>query len=356
MARILIVAPNWIGDALMAQPLLARLRAKQPDARLEVLAPKWVAPVLRRMPEVNEVIETPFRHGALELRARWRFGRSLRARGYHHAIVLPNSWKSALVPFFADIKLRGGYVGESRYGLLNLLYRAKRRTRTPMAQHYARLADAPGTGAREALEAPRLLCDRAAAAATAGRFGFAPAPRANVVLCPGAEYGPAKRWPAEHFGALAAALGAGGVLVWLLGSQGDTPVCEEVVGASRGAATSLAGKTTLDEAIELIAYADAVVSNDSGLMHVAAALARPQVALYGSSSPEHTPPHSERARVVWLGIECSPCFARECPLGHFRCMRELSVERVLEEIGHLGVLPSAGAHADRQPASAPRPA
>jgi len=355
MARILIVAPNWIGDALMAQPLLSRLRAKQPSAKLEVLAPKWVAPVLRRMPEVNEVIETPFRHGALQLHARWRFGRSLRERGYQHAIVLPNSWKSALVPYFANIKLRGGYVGESRYGLLNLLYRAKRRTRTPMEQHYARLADAPGTTAREALEAPKLLCDRAAAAATAGRFGFMPAPGANVVLCPGAEYGPAKRWPAQQFGALAAALGARGVLVWLLGSQGDAPVCDDVVQASHGAATSLAGKTTLDEAIELIAYADAIVSNDSGLMHIAAALGRPQVALYGSSSPEYTPPHSERARVVWLGIECSPCFARECPLGHFRCMRELSVERVLEEIGHLRVLPSGVANAGEQALSSPRP-
>jgi heptosyltransferase II len=354
MARILIVAPNWIGDALMAQPLLSRLRAKQPNVRLEVLAPKWVAPVLRRMPEVNEVIETPFRHGALQLYARWQFGRSLRERGYQHAIVLPNSWKSALVPYFANIKLRGGYVGEARYGLLNLLYRTKRRTRTPMAQHYARLAHAPGTDAREALEAPKLLCDRAAAAATAGRFSFLPAPGANVVLCPGAEYGPAKRWPVQHFGALAAALGARGVRVWLIGSQGDAQVCDEVVQASRGAATSLAGKTTLDEAIELIAYASATVSNDSGLMHIAAALGRPQVALYGSSSPEHTPPRSERARIVWLGIECSPCFARECPLGHFRCMRELSVERVLEEIGHLGVLPSGVANGGEQLPSRPR--
>ncbi len=355
MARVLIVAPNWIGDALMAQPLLARLRAKQPDAILEVLAPKWVAPVLRRMPEVNEVIETPFRHGALELRARWRFGRSLRSRAYDHAIVLPNSWKSALVPYLAEIRLRAGYVGEWRYGLLNLLYRAKRRSRGPMAQHYARLADAPGTSAREALEPPKLLCDRASSAATAGRFGFAPAPRANIVLCPGAEYGPAKRWPAEHFGALASALGARGALVWLLGSQGDVPVCDDVVRASEGAATSLAGKTTLDEAIELIAFADAAVSNDSGLMHIAAALGRPQVALFGSSSPEHTPPRSDRARVVWLGIECSPCFARECPLGHFRCMRELPVERVLEEIGHLGVLGSADAGAGKPSPSAPRP-
>lgn len=320
----------------MTQPLLARLRAKRPDTHIDVLAPEWVAPVYRRMAEVSEVIAARLDHGVLQLRSRWRLGRQLKQRAYRQAFVLPNSWKSALVPFFADIPLRSGYVGESRYGLLNLLYRRAGADdhREPMVLHYARLSEPPGTEPAQPLPEPRLRVDAAAARATAARVGFAP--QANTLLCPGAEYGPAKRWPAEHFGTLAATLASRGNRVWLLGSSSDAAVCEDVVRAAgrpgSGAVTSLAGRTTLDEAIDLVACADSIVTNDSGLMHVAAALDRPLVALFGSSSPKHTPPLSARARVVWLGLDCSPCFARTCPLGHFRCMREITPERVLEEI------------------------
>jgi heptosyltransferase-2 len=336
--RILVVAPNWIGDALMAQPLLARLHEKRPRLRLDALAPAWVAPVLRRMAEVEEVIETAFRHGALELRERWKLGRSLKGRAYDQAIVLPNSWKSALVPFFADVPLRSGYVGESRYGLLNLLYRRRGDERAPMALQYARLSEKPGVAPREPLPGPRLKVDAAHAADAARKFGFAARPRFNAVFCPGAEFGPAKRWPAPAFGELAQTLAARGAAVWLLGSASDAGPCSEVARASGGAATDLAGRTTLDDAIELIAAADVVVTNDSGLMHIAAAVGTPQVALFGSSSPKHTPPLAANARVVWLGIECSPCFARVCPLGHFRCMREIAAARVLDELRALEVI------------------
>ncbi|HZN86435.1 MAG TPA: lipopolysaccharide heptosyltransferase II [Burkholderiales bacterium] len=316
MARLLVVAPNWIGDALMAQPLLARLRARLPQARIDVLAPAWVAAVLRRMPEVAGVIETPFAHGRLALRERWRLGRTLKALGYQQAIVLANTWKSALLPFFADIPIRSGYVGESRYGLLNLLYR-KQPGREPMALHYARLAEAPGAEIALPLPEPRLAVDAQSAQAARARFGIE---GSYAVLCPGAEYGPAKRWP--YFAELAQRLA---LPVVVLGSAQERALGAGIKGRN------LAGETTLDEAIELMAGAALVVSNDSGLMHVAAALGRPQVALFGSSSPRHTPPLSAQARVVWLGIECSPCYARVCPLGHFRCMQELSVERVLQE-------------------------
>jgi lipopolysaccharide heptosyltransferase II len=318
VSRILIVAPNWIGDALMAQPLLARLREREPDVQIDVLAPEWVAPVARRMPEVDEVITAPFRHGALHLRHRWRLGRALKGRQYAQAIVLPNSWKAALVPFFAHIPLRRGYVGEARYGLLNRLYR---NGADAMRQHYARLAEAPGAKPASPLPQPRLRVDAAQVAATRGRFALH---GAYVALCPGAEYGPAKRWP--YFRELAARLGKRAVL---LGSQNDTPAAAGIAG------TNLVGRTTLDEAIELIAGAERVVTNDSGLMHIAAALDRPLVALFGSSSPEKTPPQSARSRVLWLKPECSPCYQRECPLGHFRCMREMSVDMVLAELARL---------------------
>ena len=316
--RILVVAPNWIGDALMAQPLLARLRGKAPGAQLDVLAPEWVAAVARRMPEADGVIPTGLRHGALELRARWKLGRELKARRYDQAIVLPNTWKSALVPFFADIPLRSGYVGESRYGLLNLLYR-KSDVSTP--EHYARLAEPPGKPVAGPLPQPRLNASPAQVAAVRARFGL---PEGYVVLCPGAEYGPAKRWP--YFRELAESFS---MPVVLLGSANDREAAQGVPG------TNLVGRTTLDEAIDVIAGARLVVSNDSGLMHVAAALDRPQVALFGSSSPLNTPPLSSTSRALWLRVECSPCYQRVCPLGHFRCMREMTLEKVQKEIDNL---------------------
>jgi heptosyltransferase II len=318
LPRLLVVAPNWIGDALMAQPLFARLREKAPAARIDVIAPSWVAPVFRRMPEVAGVIETSFRHGRLALRERWRLARTLKALGYDQAIVLPNSFKSALVPFFADIPLRSGYVGESRYGLLNLLYR-KQPGREPMALHYARLSEEPGATVPRPLPDPHLAADPVAIEATRRRFGLE---GRYAVLCPGAEYGPAKRWP--YFAELSRKLE---MPVVALGGAKEREQCAGISGRN------LAGETTLDEAIDVLAGAALVVSNDSGLMHVAAALGRPQVALYGSSSPKHTPPLSAQARVLWLELECSPCYARECPLGHFRCMKELSVEQVLATLG-----------------------
>lgn len=320
MARLLVVAPNWIGDALMAQPLLSRLRENQPQARIDVVAPAWVAPVFRRMPEVAGVIETPFAHGALHLRERWRLGRTLKALGYDEAYVLPNAWKAALVPFFAGIARRCGYRGESRYGLLNVVHR-KQPGREPMALHYARLAGATGAPVAQPLPDPKLAVDAPAVRAARERFGL---PERYAVLCPGAEYGPAKRWP--YFPELAARIDTP---VVVLGSAKERELCATVGGRN------LAGETTLDEALDVLAGAARVVSNDSGLMHVAAALGRPLVAVFGSSSPRHTPPLSPRARVLWLGIECSPCYARDCPLGHFRCMREMTVERVMQEMQQL---------------------
>jgi heptosyltransferase-2 len=304
----------------MAQPLLARLHSKHAGARIDMLAPPWVAPVARRMPEVDAVLEADLRHGELQLGDRWRLGRSLKERGYGAAYVLPNTMKSALAPSFARIPLRVGYLGESRVGLLNRIHKAKRE-REPMPLHYARLAEEPGTEPELPLPSPCLSFSQEKVAGTVKKFGIQ---GRYTVLCPGAEYGPAKRWP--YFGELAAKLG--GEIV-LLGSLSDKKEAEKIAGKN------LIGQTSLDEAIDLIAGAAAVVSNDSGLMHVAAALGRPLLALFGSSSPEHTPPLSPSARVLWLKPECSPCFERVCPLGHFKCMRELSVERVLADLKNL---------------------
>jgi heptosyltransferase-2 len=329
--RLLVIAPSWIGDTLLAQPLLARLRARHPGLRIDAVAPDWTAPVLRRMPEIDEVVEVPFRHGELALGGRIRLAARLRRRGYGEAIVLPNSFKSALVPFLAGVPRRIGFRGEARYVLLNVRHRLDEAALPLMAERYLQLAEAPGRPVERPIPAVRIEVDEANLLITVSRLGLDRS-RPVVALCPGAEYGPAKRWPTRHFASLARALAARGRSVWLIGSPGDRAIGDEIVQLAAGEALNLCGRTDLAAAIDLLSVAEAVVTNDSGLMHVAAALGKPLVALYGSSSPAHTPPLSSRARVVKLELECSPCYARDCPLGHFRCMTELGPERVAAEI------------------------
>ncbi len=327
--RILVVSPNWIGDAVLAQPLLARLRERHRAAVIDVLAPAWTLPVYRRMPEVAEARTLPFGHGELRLAARRRFARALPA--YDRAVVLPNSWKSALIPWHAGIPLRTGYRGELRYGLLNDLRRLDTAALPRIVERYAALAEPAGEPLAHPLAAPRLAVDAAARDATLARLGLV-LDRPAVAFAPGAEYGPAKRWPAAHFAALARTFAARGFQVWLLGSAKDAAATAAVAEAAPGACRDFAGRTSLDEAIDLLSCAARVVTNDSGLMHVAAALDRPMAAVFGSSSPRFTPPLSQRARVVTLALACSPCFARECPLGHTHCLVQLAPERVLAEL------------------------
>ncbi len=336
MLRILIVAPSWIGDTLLAQPLLRRLQQKLGRIRIDALAPPWCAPLLTRMPEIKEVIASPFAHGELSLRARWKLGRELAQRNYDQAIVLPNSFKSALIPFFADIPLRAGYSGEFRYGLLNLVHKLDRAKLPLMAERYAQLAEKPGADLPRPLPPVRLQLDPVNTARTTSRLDLDRA-RPVAVFCPGAEYGPAKRWPARHFAALARELAARKYSIWLIGSNKDAQLGEEIRELSGGVCRNLCGKTDLAAAIDLIGCAKLVVSNDSGLMHVAAALGRPLVALYGSSSPAHTPPLTLSSQPRWtrianIDIACSPCYARTCPLGHFRCMNDLPPALVLAAI------------------------
>jgi len=324
MLRTLVISPNWIGDAVMAQPLLRRLRERHPERPIDVLAPGWVAPVWRAMREVDTVIESPFKHGALQWKERKAFAKMLKARGYADSYVLPNTLKFALIPWLAGIKRRVGYKGEMRYGLVNVMHHDDKAAPRPMVPFYAALADAPVRQlppAGKALEPSMQVAPEQADAAIA-RLAL-PA-GAYVAFAPGAEFGPAKRWPAAYFAELAQTVRARrpDTQILLMGSPKDRAVCDEIT-AVVPQAHNLAGATSLDEAIALISRAAALVTNDSGLMHIGAALGRPVVAIYGPTDPRHTPPHSALAKVLWLHIECSPCQQRECPLGHQNCMKQI---------------------------------
>ena len=335
MTSTLIIAPQWIGDAVMTEPLLRRLHAR--GERLTVGALPWVAPVYRAMAQVERVIEFPFAHGGLQWAARRALARELRGQ-FDRAIVCPNSWKSALIPWWAGAAERCGYQGEARWGLLTRrLPNPSKTQRPPMVEFYGALSGEDGFAA----ERPQLAVSSAAVETVLQTRGLQ---RENYyVLVPGAEYGPAKRWPTAHFATLARQLGqARGRAIVLLGSAKDAPVCAEiaqaVVQAGSGRCLDLSGRTDLAEALALVSASLGVVSNDSGMMHVAAAFGVPQVAIFGSSSPLHTPPLSPHARVLWLKddpayqppLDCAPCFARECPLGHTRCLRDVTPQRVLE--------------------------
>jgi heptosyltransferase-2 len=338
--RTLIISPNWIGDAVMAQPLLQLLRAAHPERPIDVVAPPAVSPVWRQVAEVDEVLETPFRHGALQLKQRWKFARMLRQRGYADAYVLPNTIKYALIPWLAGIRQRVGYKGESRYGMINLMHHDELPPR-PMVAFYAALAKPPvtvqGPGLRAALPRPRLVASAAQIAAVLERCGLDPA-LPVVAMAPGAEFGGAKRWPARHFAGLAQAVLAreSSTQIVLLGSPKDKEACEEVAAGlpaeARSQVFNLAGVTSLAEAIALIASAAAVVANDSGLLHIASALNRPVLALYGPTDPDHAPPFSDLAASISLRLDCSPCKQRECPLGHQDCMVKLTPELAWQQL------------------------
>jgi heptosyltransferase-2 len=329
MPRTLVVAPSWIGDAVLSHPLLVRLKESDPHSPIDVLAPPWALPVYRRMPEVADTISLPFGHGELKLGERRRFAKSLPR--YDHAVVLPNSWKSALVPWHAGIPLRTGYRGEMRYGVLNDLRGLDENALPLIVERYAALAQPAGEALRRPLPQPRLAVDENARHATLAKYALA-LDRPVAVFAPGAEYGPAKRWPARHFATLAGRLRARGYQVWLMGSRQDAEITAEIQRLCGDACVDFAGRTTLDEAIDLMSFAARVITNDSGLMHIAAALDRPTAALFGSSSPAFTPPLSPHARIITLKLSCSPCFARTCPLGHTDCLVTLEPARVLEAL------------------------
>ncbi len=338
MPRILVVSPAWVGDTVMAQPMFRLLHERHAHLTLDVLAPPFTLPLLSRMPEVRRGIVARFGHGELKLNERRRLAHTLRGAQYDQAIVLPNSLKSALIPLLAKIPVRTGFRGEMRYGLLNDLRMLDEKALPRMVERFAALALDRGAALPPKLPSPKLTAILSNVETIVQKQQLT-LEKPIAVLCPGAEYGPAKRWPAEHFGALAKRAVEAGYAVWLIGSPKDAALGDAIVSASGGACINLCGRTSLEDAIDLIGIAALVVTNDSGLMHVAAALDRPTLALYGSSSPAFTPPLSEKAKIIKIDIACSPCFKRECPLKHFNCMRQLTPAMVWTNFNSPGLTP-----------------
>ncbi|WP_437270016.1 lipopolysaccharide heptosyltransferase II [Stutzerimonas balearica] len=335
--NILIIGPSWVGDMVMAQTLFICLKHQHPSCNIDVLAPEWSRPILERMHEVRQALSFPVGHGVLDLATRRRVAQGLRGQ-YQQAILLPNSLKSALVPFLAGIPKRTGWKGEMRYGLLNDLRKLDKARYPLMIERFMALAFEPDAALPQPYPHPQLRIETHSRDQALARFGLS-LDRPVLALCPGAEFGESKRWPAAHFAEVAERKIREGWQVWLFGSKNDHPVGQDIVQrlipGLREEVVNLAGETSLAEAIDLLSCADAVVSNDSGLMHVSAALGRPLVAVYGSTSPAFTPPLSDRVETVRLGLECSPCFDRTCRFGHNNCMRELLPEQVVEALERL---------------------
>ena len=328
-SRILIIGPSWVGDTVMAQCLFKLIKQRQPEAIIDVLAPAWTFTLLSRMPEINQSIEMPITHGELKLSLRYQIGKSLRSTQYDQAIVLPNSFKAALIPWFARIPKRTGWVGEFRYGLLNDARRLDK-TRYPlMIEQYMALGLPAGAALPERYPEPEFTVSTQSQQATLEKHRPLWRGRPILGLCAGAEFGPSKRWPEEYYAQVANTMIEKGFDVWLFGSPKDKPVTDNVMALTNQRCENLAGRLQLFETIDLLSLTAGVVTNDSGLLHVAAALKKPVVALYGSTSPAFTPPLSDTSTVLKLSLDCQPCFQRACPLQHHRCMRDLTPDRVL---------------------------
>jgi heptosyltransferase-2 len=330
--RILVVGPAWIGDMVMCQSLFVTLGQRSPGARIDVLAPGWSEALLRRMPEVGALIPLPMDHGELRLLAQWRVARRLKRTGYDRAIVTRRSAKAALMPWMAGIPLRTGILGERRYGLINDVRTISEETIPTAVARFAALGMEPG--ARPTITDvpwPRLQVDDRRGRELEERLGLEGEGPA-VGLAPGAAFGPAKRWPVDQWRRLARALADRGRRVWIFGSSEEEGDGARIAEGGGPTVRNLCGRTGLEDVIDLMGRATAVVGNDSGLSHLAAAAGPRVVALFGPTSPHNAPPLGRDADALWLGLECSPCYRRECPLGHHRCLRDVPVSRVLEAL------------------------
>ena len=333
--KILVLGPAWVGDMVLAQSLFKTLKTNRPDCIIDVAAPTWTLPLLERMPEVSGKIALPFMHGELAFWQRIKFGKSLKNAGYSQAIILTNSFKSALLPWAAGIPKRTSFLGEMRYGLINDIRPLDKVKLKKTVERFVFLGLDYNQNLPETLPNPQLVTNKNKALESLKRLDQKESNSKILGLCPGAEYGEAKRWPAEYYAEVANEVLKKGWQVWLFGSDKDVPVTTKINQLTQNKCLDLGGKTELGEAIDLMVLCHTVVSNDSGLMHIAAALNKDLIAIFGSSDPAHTPPMSPNAVIEYLALDCSPCFKRECPLtgnAHLRCLNAIKPLPIVQKV------------------------
>lgn len=332
MNKILVMGPAWVGDMVLAQSLFKTLKTNAPDCIIDVAAPAWTLPLLERMPEVSKKIALPFKHGELAFWQRIAFGKALKNQGYTQSILLTNSFKSALLPWAAGIPKRTSFLGEMRYGLVNDIRPLNRSKLKKTVERFVTLGLNNQESLPETIPIPQLNTHPDTARLLATKHGVLDNKSKVLGLCPGAEYGEAKRWPPEYYAEVANHVIQNGWQVMLFGSDKDIPITSQINKLTQNQCVDLGGKTKLGEAIDLMSLCDTIVSNDSGLMHVAAALNKQLIAIFGSSDPFHTPPMNTIAVIEYLGLSCSPCFERTCPLTHLNCLKQIAPSKVIQHI------------------------
>ena len=299
--KILIIGPSWVGDSVMAQTLYKRLKDEEPSCTIHVISPEWSLPLMQRMPEVSKAIISPYLHGDIQILSRYRFGKNLKKHNYDRAIILTNSLKSSLIPFFADIPIRTGWLGELRYFLLNDIRYLKKESNSLMVEKFAALSIEKYNFSQGNLTYPSLDISAENQKESLKNFYINP-DLPSLGICPGAEFGPSKKWPAQYFSEVAKEYVSKGWNVICFGSKNDMETgmkLETFNGlGNKNTFYNLIGMTSLLDVVDLLAHCKRVVTNDSGLMHIAAAVKTPLVALYGPSSPEYTPPLIDNKKVI----------------------------------------------------------
>lgn len=328
--RVLVRATNWVGDMVMCLPALEALKENFPLARITVLALPWVSALLQAHPAVDELLLLERKEGfPADVFARIRCAGAIRKGGFDLAVLLQNAFEAALLALLGGVPRRLGYDTDGRGPLLtHRVIRDPAALKVHQVEYYLAILKAAGWAAES--REPRLFLSDADAAAAGAWLEHEGIGRAGPVvgLSPGAMYGSAKRWPAERFAAVGdLAVRLWGARVLIFGSGKEAEICGRVAAAMRHPSVNLCGKTALGAAVGLIGRCDAFVTNDSGLMHVAAALGVPTLAVFGSTDPQTTGPRGARTAMVRHPIDCGPCLEPDCPKDH-ACMLSIQPEEV----------------------------
>jgi heptosyltransferase-2 len=328
--QILIIGPSWVGDMVMAQSLFKQLRLLNTACQIDVVAPAWSKGILERMPEIRNTFTQVGNHGEMAFGSRRELGHALKNSGYDRAITMPRSWKSALIPWFANVPVRTGFRGEWRYGLLNDVRKLDKSRLDQTVKRFVSLAIHAESELPD-IPKPALTIDPGNQTRLKREFGLN-TDKPVIAMMPGAAFGPAKMWPTEYFAELAKMLVNEGMQVWIIGSEGEKALGEQIRIAAGSHTTNLCGKTGLADTPDLFAMTKATVTNDSGLMHIAAAVGSHVITIYGATGPDFTPPLTDQKTIHFLGLECSPCYERECPLEHLNCLRKISPDLIYKSL------------------------